>query len=128
MDQPNGNIKFFDSQAKVTNKDTYNIFSILWDDSNRLPPLQLFKDYDGLKPTTFELLSCDGVTTTDLFDSINDLYLISRESKDGQFDCLYYLSDNNFELALSVDTGYWQVHLAHDDWDNDWYSLFIKYI
>jgi len=127
MDQPNGNIKFFDSQAKVSNKDTYNLFPVVWDNAKRLPPLQLFKDYDGLKPTTFELLSCDGTTTTDLFDSIDDLYLVSRESETGQFDCLYYLSDNNFELALEVDSGYWQVHLAHDDWDNDWYSLFIKY-
>ena len=124
MDQPNGNIKFFDSQAKVTNKDTYNIFSILWDDSNRLPQWECFKDYDGVKPTTFEVISCDGVTTTDLIDSISHLDLYSLESNDGQFDAMVYLSDTNLLNSVTIDDGYWQIHLS--DGTYNYYSLFFK--
>jgi len=125
--QPTGNIRFFISQDAVTNKDTYNLFPVIWDEDDRLPPFQFFKEYDGIKPTTFELLSCtdNADDSIDLIDSIGQVDLYSIESDTGQFDGLVYKGDSALVSGVTVDPGYWQIHFSDDTYN--YYSLWIKF-
>ena len=126
MIQPNGNIKFFSSQAAVTNSDT-QLYPVVWDHNDKLPPFQLFKDYDGIKPTTFKLLSCTGDSddSIDLIASIGQVDLYSIESKTGQFDALVYKSDEVLASSVTVDNGFWQIHFSNGTYN--YYSLWISF-